>query len=49
MKPKIDAVTIIKVLGMALTIGGTIASGWAGKKENDKTLEKLVNDRLADK
>lgn len=46
---KVDKVMIVKIVGLALTIGGTIASGWAGDKANEKTLEKLVNDRLGNK
>ena len=34
MKNKIG---LIKVLGMVLTIGGTIASSWSGEKEQKET------------
>ena len=43
---KIDKVTVVKALGMIMTIGGMIASNWTGKKEQDQTLEKLVNEKL---
>lgn len=46
---KIDKVVIIKALGMAMTVGGMIASNWTGKKEQDQTLEKLVNEKLQNK
>ena len=43
---KIDKVTIVKVLGMAMTIGGMLASSWTGKKEQDQTIKKLVDEKL---
>lgn len=43
---KIDKVTMVKLLGMAMTIGGMIASNWSGEKKQDQVLEKLVNDKL---
>lgn len=43
---KIDKVTVVKALGMIMTIGGMIASNWTGKKEQDQALEKLVNEKL---
>ena len=43
---KIDVVKVVKVTGMILTIAGTLASGWVGTKENEKVLEKLVDERL---
>lgn len=49
MNKKIDKVTVIKVLGMVMTVGGMIASNWTGKKEQDQTLEKLVNEKLQNK
>lgn len=44
MKNKVDVVTIVKVLGLVLTIGGTIVSNWAGEKENERILEKFVKE-----
>lgn len=49
MKLKIDKVVAVKVLGMALTVGGMIASSWSGKKEQDNTLDKLVTEKLNNK
>lgn len=46
---KIDKVTIVKILGLALTVGGTIATAWAGDKDTSKTLEKLVDERFQEK
>lgn len=43
---KIDKVTIVKGLGMLMTIGGMIASNWSGKKDQDRVLEKLVDEKL---
>ena len=44
---KIDKVTVVKVLGMAMTIGGMLASSWTGKKEQDQTIKKLVDEKLS--
>lgn len=49
MKVNIDKVTIVKGLGLLLTVGGMIATSWTGKKETDKTLEKLVEEKLQNK
>ena len=43
---KIDKVKIVKVLGMAMTIGGMLASSWTGKKEQDQTIAKLVDEKV---
>lgn len=43
---KINVITVVKIVGVALSVAGTLATGWAGKQENNKMLEKLVNDRL---
>lgn len=42
----IDVVKIVKIAGLVLSVAGTIATGWAGSKENEKTLEKLVKDHF---
>ena len=47
MKP--DKVLVVKGLGLLMTIGGMIATQWSGKKETDKTLEKLVTEKLQTK
>ena len=46
---KFDKVLAVKVLGMAMTVGGMIASSWTGKKEQDKALEKIVSEKLQSK
>lgn len=46
---KPDIATILKIVGVALGIGGTIVSTIAGTKETEKTLEKLVTERLGSK
>lgn len=46
MKVKIDTVKVVKIVGVVLGIAGTLATGWAGSKENTKTIEKLVEDHL---
>lgn len=43
---KIDKVTVVKALGMVMTIGGMLASSWTGKKEQDQTIKKLVDEKL---
>ena len=43
---KVDKVLIVKTLGMLMTVGGMIASNWTGKKDQDKTLEKLIDEKL---
>ena len=39
---KFDKVVVVKILGMAMTVGGMLASNWSGKKEQDKTLEEAA-------
>lgn len=39
---KFDKVVAVKFLGMAMTVGGMLASNWSGKKEQDKTLEEAA-------
>ena len=43
---KLDTVKVVKGVGMLLSIGGMILSSWVGTKENEKTLQKLVDERL---
>lgn len=45
----IDVVKVVKIAGTVMSVAGMLASGWAGSKENAKTLEKLVNDHFANK
>ena len=40
-----NKVKIAKVLGLVLTVGGTIVTSWVTGKENEKTLERLVNKK----
>lgn len=49
MNKNIDKVKVVKALGLLMTFGGMIAANWTGKKEQDKTLEKLVSEKLNDK
>lgn len=46
MTLKIDVVKLAKIAGMILTVAGTVVTGWVGTKENEKTLEKLVEDHF---
>lgn len=46
MNKKIDKVMIVKGVGMLMTIGGMIAANWSGKKDQDRTLEKLIDEKL---
>ena len=46
MAKDINKVAIVKVLGIAMTIGGMLASSWTGKKEQDQTIAKLVDEKL---
>ncbi len=43
---KIDKDLLIKIAGIALTLAGTVVTGISSKKENDKTLDKLVEEKL---
>lgn len=43
---KINVVKVAKIGGMLLSIGGMIISSWVGSKENEQTLQKLVDERL---
>jgi hypothetical protein len=44
---KIDVVKVVKIAATVMSVAGMLASGWAGSKENEKTLEKLVKDHFA--
>ena len=48
-KIKISKVILVKGLGLAMSIGGMIASNWAGNKERDQVLEKIVSEKLKNK
>ena len=42
----IDTVKIAKGVGFLLSFGGMMLSSWVGSKENEKVLQKLVDERL---
>ena len=46
MAKDINKVMVVKVLGMAMTIGGMLASSWTGKKEQDQTIAKLIEEKV---
>lgn len=43
---KFDVVKVAKIGGMLLSIGGMVVSSWVGSKENEQTLQKIVDERL---
>lgn len=45
----IDVVKAVKIAGTVMSVAGMLASGWAGNKENTRTLEQLVNAKLNNK
>lgn len=46
---KISVVKIVKIGSYVLSAASMVLGAWVGKKENDSTLEKLVNEKLKDK
>lgn len=40
-------VNVVKGVGLLLSFGGMILSSWVGTKENEQTLQKLVDERLS--
>lgn len=46
---KVDVVKVVKIAATALSVAGMLASNWAGNKENEKTLEKLVKEHFETK
>lgn len=42
----IDVVKIAKGFGMLLSVGGMLLTSWVSGKENEKVLQKLVDERL---
>lgn len=48
-KLKIDKIVILKLAGLLITGVGTLVSGLAQDKENEKMVEKMVRDRLKNK
>ena len=43
---KIDPLKIAKIGGMVLSIGSMLLTTWVSGKENEKTLAKLVDQKL---
>lgn len=43
---KINIVTVARGVGLLLSIGGMVVSSWVSGKENEKMLQKLVDERL---
>lgn len=43
---KINVVKVAKGAGMLLSIGGMILASWVGSKENEETLQKLVDEKI---
>ena len=43
----IDVVKVAKGVGMLLSIGGMVLTSWVSGKENEKVLQKLVDERLS--
>lgn len=43
---KLNIVKVAKIGGMLLSIGGMVVSSWVGSKENEQTLQKIVDERL---
>lgn len=46
MKLKLDVVKVITIAGTALSIVGTLLSGWASDKKTDKIIEDKIKDQL---
>lgn len=44
-----DKVALIRIAGVAASIAGMIASNYVGKKDQEKTLEKLVKEHTKSK
>lgn len=44
---KFDVVKVAKGVGMLLSIGGMVLTSWVSGKENEKVLQKLVDERLS--
>jgi hypothetical protein len=43
---KDNIVKVAKIGGMLLSIGGMVLTSWVSSKENEKTLQKLVEEHL---
>lgn len=42
----VDVVKIAKIGGMVLSVGSMLLTTWVSGKENEKTLQKLIDERL---
>lgn len=49
LKVKFDVATVCKYAGLALTLAAHMVSGIADKKQNEAYLDKLFNDKFANK
>lgn len=48
---KIKPETVVKIAGIvgtAMSLGGTLLSGWAGNKKNEATIAKEAKDAVSD-
>lgn len=48
-KKKIDVATVVSWVGLLCTTVGTLASAWSNKKNQDATISKLIDEKLANK
>jgi len=46
---KITKLTILEICGIIFTLTGSLVTAIVTGKKNEKTLEKLVNEKLANK
>lgn len=44
---KINVVKVANIAGVALSIGATLVSAWAGQKSTEETIAKQVAEALA--
>ena len=44
---KFDVLKIAKIGGVVLSVGSMVLTTWVSGKEQEKTLQKLVNERLS--
>lgn len=45
---KINIVKVANIAGLALSIGATVVSAWAGQKNTEETIAKKVAEALAE-
>ena len=41
-----NVIKIVKIAGTMLSVAGMIASAWAGDKQTDATIEKIVDAKI---